>query len=405
MDQKKILSATAIALFAAISLFFFWRKSAGPAVSSGGIPALAKKWEFTGDGKFTAALALADDGTIYAVSEGGFLYALNPSGALKWKAHIGAAMSAPAIGPDGAIYIANNGGRVFAVNPSGDVRWTTVVYEGETYGKNGSALGPDYLYVPARGSLCAVRLSNGQVDWKSGWGGEQWGSVTLLPDSTLLSPGRGRLNGIDSGGELAWQYPSFSPEATERNGGHPPPASFGITSGIAVDNNRTLYVANGGLGMVAVGMDGTTKWELKANALEVNRSTPVIAADGTIFFAGASGILYAVNPFGITKWSLSVTSAVRSTPVLAQDGSIFLVSGLYLCAISPDGRLLSKSELKSLAQSSPTLAPDGTVVVATDDGRVLAYAGGHGGLMNSAWPKYQADLANSGNARAAAVPQ
>jgi outer membrane protein assembly factor BamB len=152
-------------------------------------------------------------------------------------------------------------------------------------------------------------------------------------------------------------------------------------------------------------MDGTTKWELKANALEVNRATPVISADGTIFFAGTSGFLYAVNEFGITKWSLSVTSAIYSTPVLAQDGSIFLVSGLYLCAISPDGRLVSKSDLKSSVESSPTLAPDGTVIVATNDGRVLAFAGGHGALMNSPWPKYQADLANSGNARFATASQ
>jgi hypothetical protein len=49
-------------------------------------------------------------------------------------------------------------------------------------------------------------------------------------------------------------------------------------------------------------------------------------------------------------------------------------------------------------QSSPTLAPDGTVYMATYDAKVIAYTGGHGGLMNSPWPKYQADLANTGAA-------
>jgi hypothetical protein len=51
------------------------------------------------------------------------------------------------------------------------------------------------------------------------------------------------------------------------------------------------------------------------------------------------------------------------------------------------------------ARSSPTPAPDGTVYMATYDAKVIAYTGGHGGIMNSLWPKYQADVADTGAAR------
>jgi outer membrane protein assembly factor BamB len=399
VGQKKLLGVV-IALVVAALLFFFWRKpSASKSVPSAGVPTIEKKWEFTAGGKIFGALATADDGTLYAAAEDGFVYALDGSGTQQWKTYVGPTRSAPAVGSDGAIYIANNNGRVMALNHSGTVRWTAEVYQGNTWGENGSAVGRDYLYVPARGNLCAVRLSNGQVDWQSRWGGEQWGAVTLLPDGTTLSPGRGRLNGIDSRGEIVWQYPALTEEAIRNNGGYPPPGAFFVNTGIAVDSNRTLYAGIGREKLVAMAPDGTPKWELKIpGGYELNRATPVISADSTIFFAGADAKLYAVDSFGTTKWSLALDGPIPATPALAQDGTIFVMHGRFLSAVSPDGKILSQVIIGSGAQSSPTLAPDGTVYVATYDAKVIAYTGGHGGLMNSPWPKYQADLANTGAA-------
>ena len=398
MGQKQILAA-GIALLAVLTLFYFRRKPGAPAAPSSGVPALAKKWEFATGGKISSALALADDGTVYAASEDGSIYALDESGITQWKAYVGATRSAPAIGADGAIYISNNNGRVFALNHSGVVRWSSTVYGGNTLGENGAALGRDYLYFPSRGDLVALRLTNGQTDWSSRWGGEQRGSVTLLPDGTILSPGRGRLNALNSRGEMIWQYPPLSSEAVTRNGGYPPPGDFFVGSGIAFDNNRTLYAAVARSRMVAMGLDGTLKWEVNTNGNELSRATPVISADGTIIFGSSAGTLYAVDSLGTTKWTLSLQSPLRATPVLAQDGTIFVLDGRDLSAVSSDGHLLSKVEIGPGGESSPTLAPDGTVYVATYDGKVIAFAGGHGGLMNSPWPKYQADLSNSGNPR------
>ena len=398
MEQKKLLTIV-IALMVAAILFFFWRMPTASKISPPpGIPTIGKKWEFTAGGKVIGALALADDGTLYAAADDGFVYALDGSGNLQWKAHVGPTRSAPSVGPDGAVYIANNNGRVIALNRSGVVRWTADVYEGNTWGENGSAVGRDYLYVPARGNLCAVRLSNGQVDWQSRWGGEQWGAVTLLPDGTALSPGRGRLNGIDGRGEVSWQYPVLTDEAVRNNGGYPPPGTFFVTTGIAVDSNRTLYAGIGREKFVAMALDGAPKWELKTEATQLNRATPVISADGTVFFASAEAKLYALDAFGTTKWSLALDGPILATPALAEDGTIFVVNGRNLSAVSADGKLVSQVIIGPGTESSPTLAPDGTVYVATYDAKVIAYTGGHGGLMNSPWPKYQADLANSGTA-------
>ncbi len=398
MEQKKLV-ARVIAVCAVLTFFYFWKKpTTSKQADSGEIPTIEKKWEFTAGGKIFGALALADDGTLYAAADDGFVYALDGSGTQQWKTYVGPTRSAPSVGADGAIFIANNNGRVIALNHSGAVRWTADVYEGNTQGENGSAMGRDYLYVPARGNLCAVRLSNGQVDWQSRWGGEQWGAVTLLPDGTTLSPGRGRLNGIDSRGEVEWQYPALTDEAVQRNGGYPPPGNYFVNTGIAVDNNRTLYAGIGRDKLVAMAPDGTPKWELKTSGMALNRATPVISTDGTIFFGDGDGVLSALDAFGTTRWNLRLQGPILATPMIAEDGTIFVVSGRYLLEISQEGKALSQVIIGTGAQSSPTLAPDGTAYVATYDGKVIAYMGGHGALMNSPWPKYQGDLANRGTA-------
>lgn len=393
MTQKKILIIGAV-LFAALILYLVVRPPASnQTTASAESASLQKQWEFQAGGSVKGSLALDDD-TLYAASDDGFLYALDLSGTLRWKTHVGPSLSSPSVGSDGAIYISNNNGRVVALNRSGSVRWTADAYDGQTWGQNGSAIGRSYLYAPSRGTISAIRLSDGHVDWNNTLlGGEQWGSVTLLPDGTILSPGRGRLNALDSSGQVMWQVPPLTAEQTQRNGGFPPPGNGFVTSGIAVTSDRTLLTVSSAR-IVALGMDGTEKWGIDAPR---GRATPLVAADGTIYAVSGIGTFYALDSYGNQKWKLELGETL-ATPVIAEDGTVFVHSLSYLYAISPDGKLLVKMENGDnvAPEASPTLASDGTLIVATTHGKISAYAGGHGGLMNSTWPKYQADLANTG---------
>jgi outer membrane protein assembly factor BamB len=75
--EQKTLLAIVLGLVVAALLFLLWRKPSASKISpSPGIPAIEKKWEFTAGGKIFGALAMADDGTLYAAAEDGFVYAL-----------------------------------------------------------------------------------------------------------------------------------------------------------------------------------------------------------------------------------------------------------------------------------------------------------------------------------------
>jgi outer membrane protein assembly factor BamB len=67
-------------------------------------------------------------------------------------------------------------------------------------------------------------------------------------------------------------------------------------------------------------------------------SSPVIAADGTIYAGSTDGCLYAVLPDGTDECLYDTGAAIESTPVILDDGTIFVGSSNgNLYAITREG--------------------------------------------------------------------
>ncbi|HMD30563.1 MAG TPA: PQQ-binding-like beta-propeller repeat protein [Candidatus Acidoferrales bacterium] len=369
-------------------------------------PTIPQKWQFATAGAINGALALGEDGTLYAASEDGFVYALDPSGKLQWQFESGPVKGAPAIGADGAIYVTNQDQRVIAINRTGTQRWAVGggPYADKQTSWLGAALDENHLYTPWRGQFRAYRLSDGSTDWSAGVGFERAGSAAIFPNGVIVYSGVGRVDAVWSGGRTIWQYPVMNPPLTvdmiTRTGGRIPPGNFWPESGFAVGYTGTFYVCAAESRLVALATDGSYKWEFKTKTHVVNHATPLIAADGTVYFASGDGNLYALNPDGTQKWVLNTVGSISETPALAADGALYVLNSGWLMAVSSEGKVLEKVAInEGPGSSSPTLAPDGTIYVGLRGGKIIAFAGTHGALMDSAWPKFQRDLANSGRAR------
>lgn len=401
-NVKRALPWVLAVLVAAVAL---WYEFSGSKSSSPVQSAIPQKWQFKASARITGALALADDGTLYAASEDGFVYALDPSGKLQWKFEAGPMAGGPTLGADGTIYVSNEKQQIYAIDRSGAQQWMTGggPYADLNAGNTAAALDSNFLYTFWRGSLRAIRLHDGSAEWWAGVGFKNFASVTILPDSLVVYPGVGRVEAVGSEGKTTWEYPAPNPPITVdtilRNGGHSPSGNFWLESGIAVATDGTMYAGAGDARLVALSSDGAYLWEFKTKTGSVNRATPLIAEDGTIYFASGDGSLYALNTDGTQKWSLETRTASIATPMLAADGTIYVANGGWLIAAAPDGKILAQVALDAGVDSSPTLAPDGTIYVASLAGTITAFAGTHGRLMNSPWPKFQCDLANSGRAR------
>jgi outer membrane protein assembly factor BamB len=382
-----------------------WHAFSGGSGSPKKIASLPEKWQFTATGAITASLALGSDGTLYAGGEDGLLYALDAAGNLKWKFDAGHMITAPVIGADGTIYVSNDGERIYAVSPTGAQLWAQGggPYADKQPGWRAAAIDQSHLYTPWRSQIRAIQLNNGTFDWPTGIGFQRGGTVSILPNGLVVYPGNGRMDAADQIGRTQWEYPVMNPplsvDMITRTAGRIPPGNFWLDSGIAVALDGTLYLCATGSRLVALAPDGTYKWEFKPKVYSINKATPVISEDRTIYFSSGDGTLYALNPDGTQKWATDTGALIAATPVVAADETIYVVNGAGLVTVSPEGKILERVDIAGGLQSSPTLGADGTFYVASGAGKILAFAGTHGALMDSPWPKFQADLANTGRAR------
>lgn len=108
------------------------------------------QWSFNAGSSVSATPAIGTDGTIYFGTTKGAFYALNQTGALKWKIEglNGEFRSSPAIGANGKIYAAG-GKNVYCFNDNGgngSIQWTFVT--GGPIQWSSPAIGPDKtLYI------------------------------------------------------------------------------------------------------------------------------------------------------------------------------------------------------------------------------------------------------------------
>ncbi len=385
-----------------------------------GIPG-QRKWFVEVDEEVNTTPAIAEDGTIYVVTDAPSLYAISPDGQEKWKfdlrympegesiySRYNYSQSTPTIGPDGTIFVASysqypqwknckNYAVVWAISPDGTKRWTFVVTD-----------------------TCA----SGHIFIES--------SPALGRDGTIFIADRsGDLYAISPEGRLKWK---FAPESYFRTGLSP-----------AVGKDGTIYYTVQSLNpgtanawhLIAVNPTGTEKWTFDMGGLIANEPTPVIGEDGTIYISGDDGYFYALTPEGVPKWHFygggapipipaigedntiylgvhvnyyaldPATGAVKwksadhggapagSSPVVGKDGIVYGTTGYEITAFSPvDGSEQWSTTVGSHDCSSPVIAQDGTLYVGTGmcgntnvyRGYVFALITGSLGVADSPWP-------------------
>jgi len=96
----------------------------------------ALKWKTKLGNSITSCPAIGEDGTVYVVVDGRYLYAVNPDGTVKWRNEYPIntvcyeIYTTPVIGSDGTIYIGgadfedlSDQRYIYAIDPSGSLKW------------------------------------------------------------------------------------------------------------------------------------------------------------------------------------------------------------------------------------------------------------------------------------------
>ena len=258
-------------------------------------------------------------------------------------------------------------------------------------------------------------------------------------------------------GEAPNQHPWAFFSATPTRGVYPLSVTFDGTASIDYDGTTVSYRWDFGDGTTGSGPtithqyatagrysvtltvtdeDGATHSTTQTDLIEVHRtvwgfdvdkpvyySAPAVGEDGTIYFSTgilihtSFGSLYAVNPDGTLKWKYDLENSSDddniwtsdnngASPAIGADGTIYLVDHRNVVyALNPDGTLKWKENFyNGINWSSPAILPDGTLYIGgnrSDEttvwrGRLVAIRTESAGLANSPWPKFRANLANTG---------
>lgn len=229
-----------------------------------------------------SSVVAGKDGTLY--SGGDALYALGPTGQLRWRFDLGGhAFSSPAVHPvSGMVFIGSQGDTVQAVGPDGSGRW--------------------------------IFKSKGDCD-----------ATPALIDGSTLAVGcdDGYLYALGtSDGALKWQVAAQ----------HRRP----IRSSPAVDRaaGRVIFGADDGQ-ITAVNLDGSVAWR-HATGGPV-RSSPVVDPAGRIVVGSQDDHIYALDRAGKLLWRVELGGDVDSS-VAVGPGALYVGAddgNLYALTVKP----------------------------------------------------------------------
>ena len=187
-------------------------------------PAGVQKWSFDCGDCTSNALAVAREGTIYAVAahgaDSGKVIALSPEGASKWSFDAAGSVRRLTVASNGAIYVgttnAANNGKVFALSPEGTKKWAFDVHGGVW----DFALGRDGTIYANTGDS---RGGKGKVFALSPEGAEKWSFDAGKVSSLGIGHGGilcvGTMDETNSGNEgeaYAGKVLAFSPTGSKK---------------------------------------------------------------------------------------------------------------------------------------------------------------------------------------------
>ncbi|MCB1127061.1 MAG: PQQ-binding-like beta-propeller repeat protein, partial [Verrucomicrobiae bacterium] len=341
-------------------------------------------WQYPVGGSMSFCPAVNAEGVVYISAPDRSVHALNgETGQAHWSypTELGVA-TAPVLGTDGTVYVGLLDTNIVALNgETGELLWETPAV------RKASVLGltrDSTLFAHGGyGLLLALNASNGGVVWET--------SLELLQASSGLAlnalgecflTAKGRLLTIDGAtGDVLEEY------VTDGN------STGAFYPVLAADGTACVGTWTSGFGAVDL-VSQSLRWQYLTP--EQWDSPSVIGPDGTVYVC--TGTLQAINGgTGSLRWRFVGEGRILYSPALAADGTLYVgAEDKNLYAIhAEEGVERWRFTGGDRMAGPPTIGPNGTVYVACRDGNLYAVSGS-APLANSPWPKWQHNLANTG---------
>jgi outer membrane protein assembly factor BamB len=137
--------------------------------------------------------------------------------------------------------------------------------------------------------------------------------------------------------------------------------AYDLTAVQPTSNNWTLQ------SQYAAGDSPMLKWSFDVGSSILG--SPLIGADGTIYFGTLNGKIFAINPDGSTIWTYATDDSLLSSGAIGTGGTLYFSSqNGNLFAINPNGTLKWVYVTGNIVKASPVIGEDGSIYIGTTEG-------------------------------------
>lgn len=266
-----------------------------------------ERWKFATGECIDSAGCIAADGTIYFASCDAGMYGLSPSGEERWRLNLFEKRThfTPStifwwegnvvLGPNELLYAGNDDFNFYAIEPGRGVRWAYLtglhIWGAPAFGDDGA------VYFTSFDCNCyALDRSSGAVRWRTDTGNFVVSSPAIAPDGAIhFGSFDGHVYALEpDSGHIRWRIPTGGP----------------IYASPAIAADGTLYIGSSDGCLYAIDTNARrVRWSFYTG--DAIRSSAAIGPDpeGTspylVYFGGGNGLIYALDPEGRRRWSLS----------------------------------------------------------------------------------------------------
>lgn len=333
-------------------------------------------WRYPTGGQIRSQPAAGGTGSVYALSDDGFVYAFAPSGRSLWAANLGGLVTDSfSVGRDGTVYAGLLDGTVDAVNPRGRLIWSFPA-GGTLMGNPATADDGTVFIATTNGTLSSVSL-NGALEWKITLPARMTQPPVLDAQETLyLGASDGRLYALTRWGRFKWSLPLP-----------------GIPRSAAVAADGSVYLLVSDNQLVKVSPAGNLEWK---RALAPESFGPLIG-EKRILVAARDGSVSAFNPDGKAAWQQKVSGPVGDSWVVGE-GTVYLMGARKQLIALDEATGNPKGELRVDAAGTLALSATGELLVGGRDWLVYAYTGIASG-DSAQWGQPSSDSRHSGHGK------
>jgi outer membrane protein assembly factor BamB len=151
-------------------------------------------------------------------------------------------------------------------------------------------------------------------------------------------------------------------------------AGAGVTSGIAIAADGTIYAGGSNGKLYAFANSGSLKWSTGVGSSSFLNTVPAIAQDGSIYIGNQDANLYSVSAGGTVAWKYAIGGQLFTSANVGGDGTIYVggAEGNAAYALANDGALKWKLGVSDNVDSSPAIGFDGSIYVGSENSNLYS---------------------------------